>query len=215
MFLFCAAKHWEELTPELRQSYVDLAYHDSYRAVELYWPWNEANLILSQSILYCCAAVWDEGSVQAVVDELDRMLKGECDEEAELTDWQRGFLFNLRGQAFGFLGQIKRAEDAYAESIRACPDEPRWYLNRAQFWNTMHKPELAAQDRKLAEEVTQRRQEEQAAQTKPPIPRPETPPLPSDSASPFIFEFDLNAAGASSAPDAKKPSATGPRTPHP
>jgi hypothetical protein len=212
VFLFCAAKHWDELTPELRQSYVEQSYHDSYRARELYWPWNEANLINLQSTLYCVAADRDQRDVQGVVRELDRMLKEEREDE-ELTNWQRGFLFSLRGQAFGCLGEVKKAEDAYAESIRVCPAEPRWYLNRAQFWDTMHKPERAAQDRKLAEEVTQGRQQELVAETKPPIPRPETPALPSDASSPFELELDGPAAGASPGPDARKPNETGPRTP--
>jgi Tfp pilus assembly protein PilF len=33
------------------------------------------------------------------------------------------------------------------------PTEPRWYLNRAQYWDQKGRPELAQEDRRNAERV--------------------------------------------------------------
>ena len=61
--------------------------------------------------------------------------------------FERSFAFNLRAQCHHFLGEMEQAEKDYTESIRLAPDEPRWYSNRAQFWDQQGRPELAKADR--------------------------------------------------------------------
>jgi Tfp pilus assembly protein PilF len=50
-----------------------------------------------------------------------------------------------------FLGELDKAEKDYTESIELGPSQPRWYENRAQFWEQQGKPELAGVDRRRAQ----------------------------------------------------------------
>ena len=65
-----------------------------------------------------------------------------------LSKGERGFAVNLRGQCHHFLGELEEAEKDYTESINLAPEQPRWYENRAQYWEQQGKPELADVDRR-------------------------------------------------------------------
>ena len=70
-----------------------------------------------------------------------------------LTDAEVGFLLNIRAQAHQFLGETEEAIKYFQESIRTSPSQPRWYLNRALFWDYNGRSDLASTDRLKAEQL--------------------------------------------------------------
>jgi hypothetical protein len=188
VYLFCAGLHWDMLAPALRHSYVEQAWRDSSRAVQLCPHWNEAYPIYLQTYLYCYHIDRDTAVARAALDLADQLARNDF-ADSDPTLWEQSFLANLRGQAHHFLGENEKAEDRYAESIRLAPKERRWYLNRAQFYEEIGKPTLAARNRRWADEVSRGEPVDEMAKW-PSIPTPAQPTLPNADRSPFDIDPD-------------------------
>ena len=92
---------------------------------------------------------------QPVIEDMNKML-GDNPGLDPLTPWERSFAINCRAQCHVFLGQAESGSLDYAESIKLPPDEPRWYVNRADFWNKNGRPDLAKADLLRAELIRDR-----------------------------------------------------------
>jgi tetratricopeptide (TPR) repeat protein len=152
VYLFCFALQADDLEPAVKRRYIEQAWQDSYRALEICRQWNEAFLIHCQIRLYRYGIDRDPAVLRAVLEATEGFQRGTYG-DGEPTDWQRGFLSNLRGQALHFLGHDDAARREYTESIRLASREPLWYLNRAQFFDETGEPQLAAKDRRRAEAI--------------------------------------------------------------
>ena len=86
--------------------------------------------------------------LQGALDGVERMLGKTW--ANPLSVREQSFAFNLRAQCHQFLGKMHDAQKDYEKSIRLAPDEPRWYLNRAQFWQQQGQVELEQSDREKA-----------------------------------------------------------------
>jgi hypothetical protein len=118
--------------------------------------WNHARSIYMQSILnYACARA-DASLFQHAIEMTDQVLRPDLFGNT-LTNYEKSFVVNVRAQAHHLLGEMSLAEKDYIESIRTEPQEPQWYLNRAQFLEQRQRPELAQSDRLKAEELRQTR----------------------------------------------------------
>jgi len=117
--------------------------------------WNETWLVHAQIIIYVARFNSLPEGFHNAREKLDEMLGD--DWPNSLTDRERSYAFNLRAQCHHFLGEMEQAEKDYGESIRLAPDEPRWYLNRAQFWEQQGRPELERADREKAQALRRKR----------------------------------------------------------
>ena len=91
-------------------------------------------------------------------------------------------MHSIRTQCHQFLGEARLLQTDYDHSIRMAPNQPRWYLNRAQFWEQQGNHQLAEADRRRANELRNN-----GAPAKPESPR--LPDLPAISRSPFDDSF--------------------------
>jgi tetratricopeptide (TPR) repeat protein len=145
-YLYFLGLNWKRLSVEERDRYSFWALSDSFRANDLAPESNRAREICIQSIVYRASALSDPKGFRHVVAETTRILGAEPS-TFELTAYDSSFLHNLRAQAHHFLGELDDAERDYTESIRLAPDEPRWYLNRSQFWADRNRGDRAESDR--------------------------------------------------------------------
>ena len=68
------------------------------------------------------------------------------DHMGSLDEMSRAQLFNLRGFCRELLGDVDGAGGDFGEAILLDPDEPRWYPDRADFWERQNLPDLADRD---------------------------------------------------------------------
>jgi len=155
VYLYYLGTHWQELTAEERGRYALFAYQDSNRCEVMFPEWNEAWLVHGQNIIYVARLNSLPKGFQNARAKLEEMLGR--DWPNPLTDSERSYAFNLRAQCHNFLGDMEQAEKDYAESILLAPDEPRWYLNRAQFWEQQGRPQLEKADREKAQALRRKR----------------------------------------------------------
>lgn len=153
-YLFFMGKQWEALTADARQQYAQSALADADRCNEIDPGWNYGQMIYMQSILFDSCASGDHSGFRFVVDTTSKNLRPGSFRNP-LSEFERSFLFNLRGQAYQFLGQADLAERDYGESIRVAPGEPQWYLNRANFLRHLGRPDAARLDELKADELRQ------------------------------------------------------------
>jgi Trypsin-like peptidase domain len=144
--LFFLHDNWRRLTTLELVHYAELALSDSRRCVEMFPDWNYARLIFLQSMIFLLHLQTDQAACRLVISDVDDILS-EKRIVAMLTSWERSFATNCRAQCFAFLGDDAKAQIDYAESIRLAPLEPRWYVNRAYFWEAIGRNDLANADR--------------------------------------------------------------------
>ncbi len=154
--LYLLGNQWNKLTPQDMSSYQDAAFRDSYHCLEMFPEWNYARLIHTQNSIYTAVLRPEPSWFQPVIEDMNKML-GDNPGLDPLTPWERSFAINCRAQCHVFLGQAESGSLDYAESIRLAPDEPRWYVNRADFWNKNGRPDLAKADLLRAELIRDRR----------------------------------------------------------
>ncbi len=148
--LYYLALDWDKLKPTERASLSDTAYDDAHRAVELVPVWNEACIFMLQCAIYRTVAtdMPNEGYTEIASYATHILTRfGKPYFLYQLTNWERAFALNVRAHAKGALGQSMEALVDYAESIEIDPENPRWYLNRAQFEESLGMIEEAAKDR--------------------------------------------------------------------
>jgi tetratricopeptide (TPR) repeat protein len=155
-YLFYLGTNWQRLTAEERRRYSGWAISDSDRCNELDAGPIHPRMIHLQAILYECYAHSDPSGFKLVVEATSQHLRPGWTGET-FTSYERSFALNLRGQAYHLLGEAELAKRDYDESLRLEPQEPRWYLNRAQFWESQNRPDLARADRTKAEHIRQLR----------------------------------------------------------
>jgi tetratricopeptide (TPR) repeat protein len=151
-YLFFLGSQWNRLTVEERRQYSSWATSDSERCNDANPRSNHVRMIHLQNIIFETCAYSEQAGFQYVVERTTKVLSPEWSGEP-LTDHERGFALNLRAQAHYFLEEMKEAEDDYGRSVHEDPHEPRWYLNRAQFWDQMNRPDLANADRRRSSEL--------------------------------------------------------------
>jgi tetratricopeptide (TPR) repeat protein len=157
VYLYYVGTHWKSLTDAARHRYADWAFDDSYRCVEIFPEWNQPWLFHSQNVIYYAASLpHDASTFRDAIKSIDEMLSDDWSNNP-LTDSERGFAINLRAQCHHFLGEMEEAERDYNKSILQAPDEPRWYLNRAQYWEQQGRKDLAERDRQTAQSARQAR----------------------------------------------------------
>jgi hypothetical protein len=152
VYLYYLGTHWQELSPEETVRYALAAFQDSYRCHDNYPEWNDAWLTHAQNIIYVARFSASPIGFRNVVDVMDQMVGNNW--RNITTDGERSYAFNLRAQCHHFRGEMEMAEHDYGESIRLAPEQPQWYLNRAQFWGERGRPELEKVDRRKAEILT-------------------------------------------------------------
>jgi tetratricopeptide (TPR) repeat protein len=157
-YLFYLANNWPHLSADQRRQYSSWALADSDRCNELYPHWNGARLIHLENIIWDSHTHGDPSGLHYIVERTTHAL-GPTWSGVSFTVRGLSFLLNLRAQAHHLLGEMDEAESDYAESIRLDPDEPRWYLNRAQFWDDRKHPDLAVTDRQRAQSLVGRERE--------------------------------------------------------
>ncbi len=151
-YMFILGVNWHTLSLEHRRYLSSWAAADSDRARVLDPGSCGAALTFFQSVLYQAFAHSRPQDFRFVETETSFIL-GLSWEVAPLDDHDKSYFYNLRAQAHHFLGEFAEAERDYEESLRMEPTEPRWYLNRAQYWDQKGRPELAQEDRRNAERV--------------------------------------------------------------
>jgi hypothetical protein len=157
VYLYFLGNHWHELTHDERSRYARWAFEDSYRALERCLESVDFAMIHLQNLVYLAALDLRADAPEAVLQTVDEFLHRNPLAD-QLTDNQRSFVLNLRAQVYHLQRRPSLAERDYAESIRLAPNEPRWYLNRAQFWDQEGRGELAIADRLKAENIRRTRE---------------------------------------------------------
>jgi tetratricopeptide (TPR) repeat protein len=145
-YLFFLGLSWQRLAADDRLQYSTWALSDCYRANELAPESNLARQMYLQSVIYHAAVLADPMGFRHVVSETNRILGAEASIFC-LTEHDRSFLNNLRAQAHHFLHDFESAEKDYTSAIRLGPKDPRWYLNRAKFWDDTGQTDRAKSDR--------------------------------------------------------------------
>jgi tetratricopeptide (TPR) repeat protein len=176
--LYYLGTQWDRLTPEIRINCAEMAYRDSEQCIENFPEINAAWLIHGQNMIYLSHVRSQPEGFRNLLTSTDLWIK---DGLQRFSESERGFLCNLRAQCHQFLGELKEAEKQYDESVRLAPTEPRWYLNRAQYWDQVGKPELAVIDRQSAQAIRDGRD----------VPSPGPPPTPALPAN-FVSPFDIS-----------------------
>jgi tetratricopeptide (TPR) repeat protein len=152
VYLYYCGVNWKAISLEERLRYAEWAFEDSLRCIEILPEWSSPALIYLESSIYLSLLRSDldgfRREIQTVGEFLDEKLP-----HAAFIDEEKSFAINCRAQCHQFLGNLTEAERDYSESIRLDPNEPRWYLNRAQFWDQRGKPELSASDRHEAQSL--------------------------------------------------------------
>jgi hypothetical protein len=157
VYLYFLGNHWDDVTLEERSRYARWAFEDSCRALERCLESVEFGLIHLQNLVYLGALQQRSGAIDEVLEVTHEYLDLRDPLAEPLTDYQKSFAFSLQAQAYHLQRQPTLAERDYAESIRLAPSEPRWYLNRAQFWDQEGRHDLARADRLKAETIHQQR----------------------------------------------------------
>jgi tetratricopeptide (TPR) repeat protein len=142
----------------------------------------EGALIYYQSLIYLKHTNDDPDGFRLILEGIEWILDDATFMEA-MTKHELAFAYNLRAQCHHFLNEMEKAQEDYNKSIEVEPSEPRWYLNRAQYWDQRGQSELAETDRHMAQTLREGR----ATLTSPsfPIRFPAKPTLPSPTVSPF------------------------------
>jgi hypothetical protein len=109
-------------------------------------------LFFIQSAVYVGCTDGDQRPIRLAIGGLETLLE-EDSELDPLEEHELAFAYNVEAQCHQMLGDAERAKEAYAKSIAEEPSEPRWYLNRAQFWDEHGRPDLALMDRRCAQEL--------------------------------------------------------------
>jgi tetratricopeptide (TPR) repeat protein len=164
-YLFVLDSQWDRMTDEERRQISGRAVSDSQRCNEMDPSSNEVYVAHLQNMLLESRANSEQAGFRRIVQYTTGSLSPEWREP--LTIQQKAFVLNIRAQSHRFLGETVEAEGDYGESIRANPDEPRWYWNRAQFWDETNRHDLARADRAIA---TLHRQGDGTGGRMPPIP---------------------------------------------
>jgi hypothetical protein len=152
VYLFYCGNHWKKLSIEERNRFATLAFADMNRCIQLLPQWPEPYLFQLQAGIYLDYNSGRESDLQGDIAQADRLLAN-----APLQEHERGFAMNCRAQARHFLGDLDGAKKDYEESIRLDPVEPRWRLNRAQYWQQRGRMDLAEVDRKEAARLRENR----------------------------------------------------------
>jgi Trypsin-like peptidase domain len=155
-YLYFLATRWGRLTIDERRRYARWALDDSQQCDRLDSAGNDVIIINLQNYMYDAVVRLDQSSFQFLVGATTRLLGMDWPGEP-LSEHERSWVFSIRAQAHHFLHEIELARDDYDKSIRIEPEDPRWYLNRAQFWESCDRPELGRLDREMCEKITQKK----------------------------------------------------------
>jgi Trypsin-like peptidase domain len=145
---------WDDLDAHERLRLAQAAYQDSTRCVELDPEWNLGCLYRQHSTILLARAKGLPGECRKVLEALDGLLKRGWPYEP-LSDSDRAFLFSLRGQAHGVLGEMDSADEEFTESIRIDPQEAYYYTLRAELRDRMGRKDLAKADRLKAQQLAE------------------------------------------------------------
>jgi hypothetical protein len=145
VYLYYCGIHWNKLTPHQRAWYAAWAFEDSTKCIELDPTEHLAYRLKAQAAVYWLYADPDHGWYEWSLTEVNLHLVNEF-----LDDRERAWFTNCRAQIHLLLQHFEDAEDDYNESILLNPSQPRWYLNRAQYWDSRGRSDRAADDRHSA-----------------------------------------------------------------
>ena len=155
VYLYYLGAAWDGLTHEQRLFFARLAFQDSDRCMNLEPTWAQAWLIHFQNIVYCACIESLPEKLLYAGESMNALLQFDAAGHV-LSVAERAFAVNIRAQCNHFLGSMAAAEKDYNASINLAPDQPRWYLNRAQYWEHAGWPLSAAADRWQAQVVRDR-----------------------------------------------------------
>jgi Trypsin-like peptidase domain len=157
VYLSYCQSQWGQLRNDERQRYASMARKDveRWRSLDPLWR-EEAKMIEIYSELYASYADPDRQSLARGIECLDILITWHEGRNPEGTKY-RAALVNARAQfrelSKDFLGALKD----YSQAIPLDPDEPRWLVDRANFWNRRGRQDFAADDRAKAERLLERR----------------------------------------------------------
>lgn len=168
--LYDVGTRWTSIQSQKRLELAESGYADAVRVCDLLPGLSEPWLIYIQWSIYLACLDSSREDILESLEDVQSLINSDwpC---VPLSKNDRSFAVNLRGQCYGFLGEFDRAEEDYNESIRLAPDQPRWYTNRAQYWDQRGKLELADADRRQAQALRE-------AAKRPKAQSPPSPTLP-------------------------------------
>jgi tetratricopeptide (TPR) repeat protein len=152
VYLYYCGHNWTGLSTEQRVRYSEWAYDDAIRCREFFSDWAEPYTIIAEAVVYRNYAIPRQADTTGEIRAIDELLA-----KGPFNAHQRAFLINCRAQTYQLLGNLEFARDDYDASMRLDPEEPRWPLNSAQFWDSRKRPGLAVRDRRAAEKLRQHR----------------------------------------------------------
>ena len=143
--------HWASLAPEARRQQAEWAIDDAKIGATLAPQKADGACLILQNLIYLGHTDADRGIFAEAIRGADVVLSSE-----DLDPFDRSYVLNCRAQARQYLGDLKDALEDYTESIQCAPREPRWYANRALYWDLAGRADLASADRETARRLTRR-----------------------------------------------------------
>jgi hypothetical protein len=140
---------WNRLTPEERIRYAEWACNDSERCTNIFPEPGLFYLVHAQNHLQYGRATSDQEYFRSVAANMNVAINN----WSRYKYYQPAFAHHIRARAHHYLGNADAAGSDFAEAIRLDPEETRWLLGRAKFYEERGKPDLAAKDRRKAEEL--------------------------------------------------------------
>ncbi len=137
---------WASLPIDEKRKQADWAIQDAKTGFLLAPDRPDGLCLMLQNALFLGHLDGDRSAFEETLAGADSLLS-----RPFLEKHDRSFLTNCRAQARHYLGDWSGALKDYNESIRLAPSEPIWYLNRAQYWDQVGRPDLAAADRRMAQ----------------------------------------------------------------
>ncbi len=184
VYLYFLANYWHSLSGDQRKMYAAWAYDDAHWFNVVYGRSRESALIYGQALIYAKHTHDEPDGYRFALKQIQWILDDETITEP-ITEHELAFAYNLRAQCHHFLGEMEKVEEGYNESIEAEPSDPRWYLNRAQYWDQRGRSDLANADRQVAQSLREDRAALASGRFPASLRRPTAPALPSATESPF------------------------------
>jgi tetratricopeptide (TPR) repeat protein len=149
VYLDYLSARWKSLPDPERLRLAGWVVEDAGRCIERDRYKAEAYLVWMQGTLYRARLRPDPDACESCIACADSML--DPDHVTDFNESQRSYATACRAQARHLLGDLDGALKDYDAAIRLAPDEPCWYLLRAQTHDRAGHPDLAARDRAKAE----------------------------------------------------------------
>jgi hypothetical protein len=150
VYLYFCQAFWQRLSPEQRRDYCAYALDDTLACANVLPRQcliHRANLLQGYARLYVGVAFVRREAIQRNVVWLDGLVERPPE---PLDDEEKAELLDLRAFCRERLGDLDGARADFDAAIRLSEYEPRWYLDRADFWTRRNRAEPADRDRTTA-----------------------------------------------------------------